>query len=70
MNFHPFFEKWTILTPDIRKQPQASLESLWKGTNGWSIEGTIYINLMVKFVGAFPNLVFLQIFQNIDGFRQ
>ena len=30
MNFHQSFKKYSILTPDIRKQPQTSLESIKK----------------------------------------
>ena len=34
MNFYQSFEKCSILTPDIRKQPQTSLESLKRADKG------------------------------------
>ena len=39
MNFHQSFEKCSILTPDIIKQPQTSLESLWKADVGSAMNG-------------------------------
>ena len=34
MNFHQSFEKFSMLTPDIRKQLQTALESLYKADEG------------------------------------
>ena len=49
MNFHQPFKKCSILTPDLRKQPQTSNRIHLKGKlrfgNGSPLEGTIYINL-------------------------
>ena len=44
LNFHQFCQKCSILTPDIRRQPRASLESRLKGRLTVS-GGAMYINL-------------------------
>ena len=65
MNFHQFFKKCSILTPDIRKQPQTSLESIKKAQCDvirvlkiWPIEGAMYITQWQNF-GGHPKLLVL-----------
>ena len=78
MNFHQCFEKCSIITPDVRKQPQTSMESLLtflgrlRIPNEQSLEGAMVHKPMVKFSGggASPKLMLFQISQNIGGFRQ
>ena len=77
MNFHQSFKKCSILTPDIRKQPQTSLELIKKHIkvqlNMATRYGAMYIvhKSMVEFSGASRKFNFMQLFsQKIDGFRQ
>ena len=77
MNFNHFFlKKCNILTPDIRKQPQASLllrinlnGKLWLNKI-WPIEGAMYITLRWIFRGHPKTVCFMQFSQNIEGFWQ
>ena len=56
MNYHQSFEKCSILTPDIRKQTQTSLEALLRadgvvvegggGSSEWKLEGATYVNMV------------------------
>ena len=74
MNFHKSFKQCSILTPDTKKQPQISLQSIIKGKLRCSkcspLEGGMYINLWTNFQGHPENVIFLQFSQNMDGFRQ
>ena len=44
MNFHQSFKKCGILTPDIKKQPQTSLESISKPTEGLAVVSYVHVH--------------------------
>ena len=55
MNYHQSFKNRSILTPDIKKQPQTSLESIKQQIKVWkyvATRGSYVHNSMVKFSGA------------------
>ena len=72
------FGKCRILTPDIRKQPQTSLESflkaVWGSTmNDYYRELHVHVHKTDQCNSWWPPLQFLlllHIYQNVDGFRQ
>ena len=75
MYFHQSFKKCSILTPDIRKQPQTSLyrmnlKGLLQFNEIWPLERAMYITLWWNFRGHPENVGFMQFSQKIDGFRQ
>ena len=70
MNFHQSFKKCSILTPDIRKQPQINLKGTLKFNEIWPLEGAMYITLWENFQGHPENVSFKQFSQKIDVFRQ
>ena len=70
MNFHQSFKKCSILTPDIRKQPQINLKGTLKFNEIWPLEGAMYITLWDNFLGHPENVSCKQFSQKIDGFRQ
>ena len=64
---------WIVhLTPDIRKQPHTSLESFKRNimVQQMTTRGSYVHEPKVKFSGASQKCYFLQISQNIDGFRK
>ena len=69
MNFHKSFKKYSILTSNIRKQPQSPKNQLkrqieiqqWMNTRG------TYMYIYGKILIGIPKLQFSQ---NIDVFRQ
>ena len=68
MNFHQSFKKCSILTLDIIKQPQTSLESIYFNeihVHVWPLEGAMYIALWENFRGR-PESVSV----NVNGWFQ
>ena len=69
-----FSEKCSIPTPDIRKQTTSSLlritlQDRLRVNNEQSLEGAMYIYPMVQLLLPIT-LLWVQIFQNNDGFRR
>ena len=57
MNFHLSFKNCSMLTPDVRKQPQTSLDSIKKANKGSTkyghLDGAMYIILSIYIYGIF-----------------
>ena len=62
MDFHQSFKKYSIFTPDIRKQPHI----LSMATRG----SYMYISLWENYRGHPDNISFMQFSTKIDGFEQ
>ena len=72
MNVDQSFKKCSILTPDIRKQPQTvlriNLKVKSRFINSWLLEGAMYINPWYDVRGHPKNICFMKFSQNIDDF--